>query len=206
MRWLCLSVLLTSVISLNGRGAEKAVAADAAPGLWRPLVAAPATWKLINYNIRTEPNQDDAVIVTNYDLRQVGPASVARLRWRQSDGEDAGSGEHLPRQVAVAGNKVWFLPLDADDAAVERALTRKPTFGDPPANIRPTRKNRWRWVNTSEGKHGSVTCIGHYRQDDGCEDTCTGMVCFSATYGIVAVEGTSSPNFEHYALEGHQDD
>jgi hypothetical protein len=179
----------------------------AKPGLWQPLVAASTTWKLINYNIRTEPNEDDAVIVTNYDLRRVGSAAVARLRWKTSGGEDVGDGEHLPQQVAVSGNKVWFLPLNAEDAAVSQALARKPTFVDPPAEVHPTRKNKWRWVHTSSGKNGPITCVGHYQpQGDDCEDTCAGMVCFSAKYGVVAVEGTSSPNFEYYALKGHQDD
>ena len=210
MRWLASSALLALVLLLGGCRVESAAAAEggdaATTGLWRPLVAAGARWKLINYNIRAEPNRDDAVVVTNHDLRQVGEAAVARLSWKTIAGEDVGSGEHLPQQVAVSGDKVWFLPLHADDAAVAQALTRKPTFVDPPADVRPTRKNRWRWVNTSSGKHGRITCIGHYRRDDDCEDTCTGMVCFSAIYGVVAVEGTSSPNFEHYALEGHQDD
>jgi hypothetical protein len=227
MKRLCSTRLLAAVILANFCQLDVAVAADrgdarsapaaravgtpraldgAKPGLWQPLVAAATTWKLINYNIRKEPNEDDAVIVTNYDLRRVGPAAVARLRWKTSAGEDVGSGDHLPRQVAVSGNKVWFLPLNADDEAVSKALAGKPTFGDPPADVRPTRKNKWRWVHTNSGKHGSLTCIGHYQQDDGCEDTCTGMVCFSATYGVVAVEGTSSPNFEYYALKDHQDD
>jgi hypothetical protein len=180
----------------------------AKPGLWQPLVATATSWKLINYNIRDQPDEDNAVIVSNYDLRQVGAAAVARLRWKTSAGEDVGSGEHLPQQVAVSGHEVWFLPLNADDDAVSQALTRKPTFWDPPVDVHPTRKNKWRWVQTSSGKHGLVTCIGHHQPRGGneCEDTCSGMVCFSATNGIVAVEGTSSPNFEYYALKGHQDD
>ncbi len=71
----------------------------AKPGLWQPLVAAATSWKLINYNIRDRPDEDNAVIVSNYDLRQVGApgGGAASLE------DERGRGRRLWRALTPAG-------------------------------------------------------------------------------------------------------
>src|SRR5579859_5639584 len=194
------------LLGLAAAVSDRSAVADPVHGVWTSLVAGKRTWRLINYNIRDDPNEDDAVIVENYDLRRVGRAAVARLRWTTSWGENVGDREHLPQQVAVIDGRVWWLPLEASDDDVVRAIRKMPTFSERPSDVAPTRKSKWKWVLTTSGAQGTLICIGHMQpRGEECEDTCSGMVCFSPKDGIVAIEGTASPNFEYYAMRGHAD-
>ena len=190
---------LTLMLALAACGGPQKTGAAGKPSLWRPLVTRGARFTLLNYNTPSQPSTDDAILVEVTDVRPVAGAAIARLSWRLGT-EDVSDREHIPVQIAVKGADAWFLPAEADDAAVATALAGPPSYRDPQPDVAPTADNGYRFAQTTGTAFGPVTCVGHLRpQGDECEDTCSGMVCFSPDLGIVAVEGTASPNFELYA-------
>src|SRR5258706_10029275 len=126
-------------------------------GTWRALVKARARWVL-----RDGEAKDAAVItVETYDVRKVGAADVARLRWtlrargNKSDIGDSDSGRYT--QLAVTDGGLYILSADMDDAKVAEALKRKPSRSDPPKPYQGTRQNDGRYLHVEPGP---IVCMG----------------------------------------------
>jgi hypothetical protein len=111
-----------------------------------------AKWVLHDF----EEGQDDSVPVETYDVRKVGAADVARLRWRNGD-EDISEGGGYPSQVAVTEAGLYLLQASQDDAAVAEALKKKPSRSDPPKPYKGTKLNGGRYLRIDQ-KAESPSC------------------------------------------------
>jgi len=181
-------------------------AADAKPkkkpgkDFWKILVKPKATWTLVN---STDDGKSKLVVET-YDVRKVGDADVARIRWTyvHSDGakEDVGATEEgKPTQVAVTDKGLFLLNATNDDAKIVERLKDKPSRSSPPKEYKGNATNRGRYLAISDD---GVVCMGEApRTADQCEDTCDGWVCVSETDGVVEVSGTMAPGLDHFAAK-----
>ncbi|CAN5913681.1 hypothetical protein BH11MYX2_BH11MYX2_38910 [soil metagenome] len=185
---------LVIVVALS----SSAAIADKKPeqGFYKILVKPKATWVLPN--AMSEPNAKDKVIVETYDVRKVGEADVARIRWTYSD-DDGGKSElasqgELPTQVAVTAKGLYLLTAADDDAKITKALAKKPSRTAPPKTYKGTKINNGRFLSIDAT--GEV-CMG-YRRLPGhgdCEDVCEAQFCIDGTDGIVELSGTWAPGF-----------
>ncbi|HVK66812.1 MAG TPA: hypothetical protein VM694_20145 [Polyangium sp.] len=140
------------------------------------------------------------------DVRKVGKADVARLKYtlgRNSSAHEAPD-DVLPKQVAITDQGVWFLPADADDAAITAALRKPPTHAAKPKTFEPTQENGYTFVREAKTSGGPIVCTGHAipPAQGTCGDKCNARVCFSASNGVVIVEGTVAPASGAYAQNG----
>jgi hypothetical protein len=161
-------------------------------GFWNVLVKPGAKWTL-----RGNMDPPSRLVIETYDVRKVGSADVARLRWTMiaPDGKrtDAGDTETgRPTQIAVTSAGLYLMWATMDDAKVTAFLAQKPSRSDPPKPYKGTAKNAGRYLEVEDD--GSV-CLGQGAvHGDGCDDNCNGAVCISRTAGIVAVEGVYAPD------------
>jgi len=171
-------------------------------GFWKVLVQPNAKWTLYLFG-ETQPKGSDSVpdsiTIETYDVRKVGDADVARLRWRRGDStESALAFTHAPRldQFAVTSAGLYMLNADMDDSQIAEALKGKPSRSDPPKPYKGTKLNDGRYLQIRDG----AVCLGQGpRPDDPpCEDTCEGDICISATDGIILLEGTWAPDMFDY--------
>jgi hypothetical protein len=185
-------------------GLATATLADAKPkrpekGFWRVLVQPHAKWVL--HDARAEDMHEKPRILTveTYDVRKIGKADVARLRWTVTDSEGVepealhGTQAGAVTQFAVTDEGLYMLLASMDDAAVADALTHKPSRSDPPKPYKGTKLNDGRYLTVDED---GVVCMGQGPKpgDDPCGDeTCEGRMCVSATKGIVELSGSWSP-------------
>ncbi len=199
-------VVLFVVIALGTADAKpkKSAKHEPAPGkgFWRVLVQKGAKWTL-----RMEAEGDmssdyhpQPITIETYDVRRVGDADVARLRWRQGDGDDSPlAGTHAPPldQFAVTAQGLYLLSADMDDAKIAAALKGKPARSDPPKPYKGTKLNEGRFLEIRDG----LVCMGQgpTPDDPPCDDVCEGAVCISATDGIVRLEGNWAPQMFDYA-------
>lgn len=176
-------------------------------GFWKVLVQPHAKWTLYMFG-EIEPARDSdhhppPITIETYDVRKVGDADVARLRWRQGDStESALAFTHAPRldQFAVTPAGLYLLNADMDDAQIAEALQGKPSRSDPPKPYKGTKLNEGRYLEIRDG----MVCLGQGPTPDApdCEDTCDGDVCISATDGIVRLEGNWAPDmFDYMAVK-----
>ena len=162
---------------------------------WKVLVTPKAKWVLRNPNAEDAAQKRATVTVETYDVRTVGTAQVARLRWTHKDdsGENTfGGGALQPTQVAVTTEGLYLLAAEMDDAAVTAALAKKPSRSSPPKAYKGTRKNGGRYLTI----RGVEVCMGWAKlEEDGpCEDLCESEVCFTAADGVTSISGFDAPN------------
>jgi hypothetical protein len=139
------------------------------------------------------------IVVETYDVRKVGEADVARLRWTLVDGK--AKSELMTcggcfTQVAVTTAGMYILNREQDDAQVTEALKRKPSRSDPPKPYEATKQNEGRYLNlTSKDPNDPVACLGAGLPPGmDCEEgTCYGELCISAKQGVVSLEGNYTP-------------
>ncbi|MDI3288727.1 hypothetical protein [Polyangium sp. 15x6] len=173
--------------------------------VWGPLVRRGACWTLLNHT-KGAPDYDDTLLVMPWNVRKVGKADVAQLKYtlgRNSSAHESPD-DVLPKQVAVTDQGVWFLPADADDAAITAALRKPPTHAAKPKTFEPTQENGYTFVREAKTSGGPIVCAGHAipPAQGNCGDKCNAMVCFSASNGVVIVEGTAAPASGVYAQNG----
>lgn len=162
-------------------------------GIWRVLVKPKSRWVLKNSDGK------DKIVVETYDVRKVGAADVARLRWTHVNGtkqEDIGSSDAgTYTQVAVTAAGMYILSADMDDAAITTALGKKPSRSDPPKAYEATKQNQGRYMSVANG----AVCWGNHpwQKDFQCEDTCDGWVCIDAG-GVSELSGTYAPDLGHF--------
>lgn len=191
MRKLVLGCLLIVALALPALAKDTATVGK---GFWKILVQPNAKWVLTN---KTGDDKKATITVETYDVRKVGTADVARLRWtfKSGDGkfkEDAAlGGSQTPTQVAVTAKGIYLLSADMDDAKIAKALKGKPSRSDPPKAYKGTKKNQGRFLRVD----GDTVCMGEEPLPDAgdCDDVCEGQVCFSATGGVVSLSGTMAP-------------
>ncbi len=172
-------------------------------GIWRVLVRSNARWVLPN----SFDKEHDSVVEETYDVRKVGGADVARLRWTHVWGKgerersDLGGSDGHVTQVAVTDAGLYLLDAQLDDAAVAKALEKKPARSDPPRPYEGTRQNHGRYLHIEEGPR---VCMGAGPLPGAgdCEDVCFGELCISPTEGVVSLDGTWAPNNGSYARKG----
>ena len=197
MRSLVIMLLLVSLVA----SADKAK--PPGKGFWKILVKPNAKWTLRDRfaEQRAKEGEDKAehvsvLTIETYDVRKVGDADVARLRWRLDGGkDDAFVHAHMPdmTQVAVTRAGLYMLSDTLDDAGVAEALKQKPSRSDPPKSYKGTKRNAGRYLEIK----GDQVCMGEQPLPDEhveCQDTCFGTVCISGTEGIVYLDGNYSPN------------
>lgn len=160
---------------------------------WKILVKPNAKWVLKN-----EESKKDIVTIETYDVRKVGDAEVARLRWTHSspDGkkEDIGATESgKPTQVAVTDKGLFLLNAKNDDAVIAKRLTEKPSRSSPPRGYEGTKKNGGRYISISDD---GIVCMGEapVDKDFQCEDVCDAWICVSATAGVIELQGLWAPS------------
>jgi len=191
MRNIVLPCLVLGALCLPAVAKEPA----APKGFWKVLVKPNAKWVLHD---TIGDDKKATVTVETYDVRKVGGADVARLRWTMTSGdgkfkEDAALGGSLtPTQVAVTAKGIYLLDASMDDAKIQKALKGKPSRSDPPKSYKGTKKNDGRFLRVD----GDVVCMGEEPLPGAgdCEDICEGEVCYSATEGVISLSGTIAPS------------
>lgn len=175
--------------------------------VWGPLVRLGACWTLVKH-VQGTPDWDDKLLVQTYDVRKVGAVDVARLKYTlgRNSSPHQPSGDVLPKQVAVTAKGVWFLAGDADDAAITAALLKPPTHAARPKKVEPTPENGYTFVREAKTSGGPIVCVGQEISPSlrKCEGTCNATVCFSASHGVVLVEGTPAPALGTFVQNGFQ--
>jgi hypothetical protein len=169
-------------------------AAPPASNPWSPLVQKGARWTLIETTAEAgvPPRK---IIVETRDVRIVGDATVARLRWtlvtgaEKSNIGDSNSGRYTQLAVTPAG--IYLLDADQDDAAVLAALKRKPSRSNPPKEYKGTKQNEGRFLR----KDGASICMGVEPLPDAgdCPDTCDAELCITKS-GLSRLDGFWAPD------------
>jgi len=189
MRWV---LACATVMAFAPAAADPA---HPAKGFWRALVQPNARWVLHD---RQQPGSRTTLAIETYDVRKVGGAEVARLRWTLDDGSrrrDVGTtaaGGTL-RQVAVTAAGLYVLAADLDGTRLAAALRGAPTHADPPAPFDATAETRNRYLHVADS---GVACLGEAPPSDaGCDGeygSCDGELCIAGD-GIVSVSGRWAP-------------
>ncbi len=203
MRSLAVIALLVSVV------AQADHKKPPGKGFWKILVKPHAKWTLYDHfsEDRIKNGQKDVSVakltVETYDVRKIGDADVARLKWRYDDGnDDALAGTHAGpiTQVAVTSAGAYLFYASADDAKIAEALKGKPARSDPPKEYTGTKQNEGRYLTI----HDDTVCMGSAAlPSDKCEDDCEGGVCIATTDGVVSLFGNWSPNATEFRAHGH---
>ena len=178
-------------------------------GTWKVLVSPKARWTLVEVD-RTgaKGKKLDRIVVETYDVRKVGVADVARLRWTLVSGKEKSdlgrSDSGCYTQVAVTDAGLYLLDAAQDDAAVAEALKQKPSRSDPPKPYAGTMRNEGRYLKIYDTPHGPIACLGSGPLPDAgdCDDVCYGEVCISPTAGVVQLGGQWAPNYDLFAQAG----
>ncbi|HZS41652.1 MAG TPA: hypothetical protein VFF06_32705 [Polyangia bacterium] len=200
MKVFCVAALIVAALARPAAADEKKAddkKADdkkttAQKGIWKILVKPGAKWVLRE----TIGDKKDTITVETYDVRKVGAADVARLRWTLKSGKDkrdvgdSDSGRYT--QVAVTDAGLYVLSADMDDAKVAEALKKKPSRSDPPRPYQGTKQNQGRYLTVESA---DTVCMGWGPLPGAgdCEDTCEGEVCISSTAGVTKLSGTWAP-------------
>jgi hypothetical protein len=163
---------------------------------WDVLVQPKKKWSLSVDKDVTGQHAKAKLTVETYDVRTVGDAKVARLRWTLLEGKtktdvgDSAAGRYT--QLAVTKSGLYVLSHDMDDAKIAEALKKKPSRSDPPKEYKGTKQNGGRYLRM-EG--ADTACMGFEPLPGAgdCPDICEGEVCFSRYDGIASVNGAWSP-------------
>jgi hypothetical protein len=171
-------------------------AAPAPTGTWRVLVKRNAKWIL-----KDKSNPPSQIVVETYDVRRIGAAEVARLRWTLVQGKhkseigDSDAGRYT--QLAVTEKGLYLLSADQDDASVAAAIKKKPSRSDPPKPYKGTRQNEGRYLELREAHGAPIVCMGVGPvpgAGDCQQDVCEGELCVSPQAGVVRLEGMWAPD------------
>jgi hypothetical protein len=182
-------------------------------GFWKVLVKPKARWVLKSL-FKSEGRQDQVIIET-YDVRKLGGADVARLRWthvwgkgKKGRGECDTCAEGLFTQLAVTPAGLYILDARMTDAAVESALKGKPSRSEPPMPYKATKQNEGRYLRREDRAGESLVCMGWEALPGApaCDDTCFGELCISAKNGPVDLNGTWAPENGVFVRDGYGDD
>jgi hypothetical protein len=187
----------------SSANAEKKKPKSIGKGFWSVLVKPGAKWVLNE----TIGEKSASITVETYDVRRVGGADVARLRWTLTQGKtkrdigDSASGKYTELAVTPAG--LYILSADMDDAKVALALKKKPSRSDPPKAYQGTKQNQGRYL-TLDPDAGTV-CMGEGPEPGAgeCPDTCDATLCISATAGIVSLMGNWAPGVSIFEQAGY---
>ena len=191
--WVRIGILSMMLLALplDAAPRRKAPAGKVGKGFWKVLVQPHAKWVLH----RSDDDAGTATIeVETYDVRKVGSADVARLRWTYRNNadtaQDMSGSPGMFTQVAVTPAGLYLLDKSDDDAKVQKALAGKPSRSDPPRPYQGTKLNHGRYLTVDDGK----VCMGTGPEPGAgdCPDTCEGEVCMT-TRGVVEVSGTYAP-------------
>ncbi len=184
---------------------KKTVQTAAAKGFWKILVQPNAKWVLKEETSYDPTLKPSTITVETYDVRKVGAADVARLRWTliQPDGtqSDVGDNENgRYTQVAVTPAGLYILWAAQDDAKVAKMLEGKPSRSDPPKPYEGTKLNEGRYLYVNDD--GTV-CLGQGPEPGAgdCPDTCDGTMCLSPTKGVIQLIGNWAPGVTVYNAE-----
>ncbi len=167
------------------------VVADGKPGkgFWKVLVKPKAKWVLHDKVLE----KTDTITIETYDVRKVGSADVARLRWMHGK-EPMGSTVLTPTQVAVTSAGIYLMDAEMDDAKVAAQLEKNPSRSDPPKAYQGTKQNNGRYLRVDD----NAVCMGDAPVSDAtsdpepCADTCFSEVCISDR-GIESISGNAAP-------------
>ncbi len=178
-----------------------------AKGIWKSLVKPNAKWTLQ----ATTGDKTKKIVVETYDVRKVGAADVARLRWtlvgktEKSDIGDSDSGKYT--QVAVTDAGLYILSSDMDDAAITEALKKKPSRSDPPKAYEGTKTNKGRFLHLRAINGTDVVCagVGPMPGAGECEDMCEGEMCVAADKGVVTLNGMWAPENDMFSQKGFEE-
>jgi hypothetical protein len=169
-----------------------------AGSVWAALTQQAGCWELARWAHGTKDPRDVLFVQVDY-VEKVGDASVARVRGRRGD-------LNCPPffLVAVGDRGAWFFGLKTDDRGISRELAKPPMFAVTPAPYEPSKANGWRFLRYETTSEGPVLCKGYEvpRSVERCGDECKSRICFSATAGIVVVEGTEGPGSGTYVQDG----
>jgi hypothetical protein len=187
------------------RKADKAKAKDddkVDKGFWKILVKPKAVWTLYE---TIAPDAKGVITVETYDVRKIGKADVARLRWTLKNGstkEDIGGHDGRYTQVGVTDAGLYIMEASMDDKAVEKQLAGKPSRSDPPKPYEGTKQNQGRYLMIMNG----LVCLGQgpLPGADDCPDTCDGTMCISPTDGVVTLYGNWAPGVSIFAQKGYE--
>jgi hypothetical protein len=193
--------IVVAMIAATSAQAEPPVqksAPNVEKGFWRILVKPKSRWVLADTIDRSHGWK---IVVETYDVRKVGGADVARLRWThvgpkgQKEPWSAGPYTH----VAVTDAGLYLLSDEADDAKIVEALKRKPSRSDPPKPYRGTKQNGGRFLRIDGGE----VCVGEEPLPGAgeCDDVCEAEMCISSTRGVVKLSGYWAPNKSIYEAE-----
>ena len=181
-----LSIVLVALLATTGSAEPK----KPGKGFWKVLVKKDAKWVLHDKASDTGP--PTTLTIETYDVRKVGNADVARLRWTVKAIETNAFDPPAPlTQIAVTDKGAYLLYASMDDAKVAEALKKPPSRSDPPKAYDGTKLNEGRYLKIRDG----LVCMGQGPEPGAgdCPDTCDGWVCISPTKGIVEVSGNWSP-------------
>jgi hypothetical protein len=159
-------------------------AAVAKPSIYAPLVEAR------RFSLSSTAAAGSYISVESYDVRTVGAAKVARLRWTLvQNGVGEPLGGDLPTQLALGKKGVWAFSDRLGDKEIAKELKKKPTWTDPPAI--GTRKD-----GTYVRKDGEAICFGQGTAPGTakCNDVCHAEFCLAPERGVVAIGGLYTPN------------
>ena len=166
-------------------------------GFWKILVKPKAKWVLYG------PKKVSRLVVETHDVRKVGDADVARLRWTRIAGDGAKSNytcDGCYTQVAVTSAGMYIVSDAKDDAQIAASLKAKPSRSDPPKPYKPTEENHERYLEIK----GGLVCFGELTPcpDGDCEGTDHAEICISPDNGIVKVAGNWAPNLDDFKADG----
>ena len=183
MRWP--SLVLVVFLAGSGHAEPK----KPGKGFWKVLVQKGSKWVL-----HETVGEKATLTIETYDVRKVGKADVARLRWTVDKHEFEPSAPLT--QIAVTDAGAYLLWAAQDDAKVAEALKKPPSRSDPPKEYAGTKLNEGRYLKIRDG----LVCMGQGPEPDAgeCPDTCDGWVCISPTDGIVEVAGNWSPGVSFF--------
>ncbi len=184
------------------RTKKKTVQSAAAKGFWKILVQPHAKWVLEEQTSYDPTLKPSTITVETYDVRKVGAAEVARLRWTliRADGTKTDVGDNANgryTQVAVTPAGLYILWAEQDDAKVAKMLQGKPSRSDPPKPYEGTKLNEGRYLQVNDD--GTV-CLGQGPEPGAgeCPDTCDGTLCLSPTRGVIELVGNWAPGVTDY--------
>ena len=105
-------------------------------------------------------------------------------------------------QLAVTDAGLYMMYASYDDAKVAAELKKPPARSDPPKAYKATKLNEWRSLDVRDD--GVVCMIQGVAPDCGSDGYgCDGgAACFSATTGIVSIEGTWAPQGGEFVQGG----
>jgi hypothetical protein len=196
MRWLGYLVVVSCVLLSGAQAGGK----KPGKGFYKILVKPNAKW-VMKKDTTMADQKKWKVVVETYDVRKVGEADVARMRWTHTDGTADGTSDlendGLPTQVAVTEKGLYLLTKDMDDAKITATLAaKKPSRSDPPKAYKGTTVNLGRYLDIRK----NLVCFGSGPTPGAgeCDDVCYGEFCIDGTEGIVSIEGTYAPNYEDY--------